>query len=185
MVREAGSKTKTGKPVPFRGIKPVGTPRPVGDTLVWNKLLLLYALPAVLALLFANRLRRYAWCASARCAGIASLALLFILVNLEVRQGFHGNILSGPPPTSAEWYAYSAAWVAFGTTLLVIGILTRGVTARYASLLVMLAAVLKVFLFDTRELKDLYRVVSFLGLGASLLLLAFLYQKFVFRRTQG
>ena len=31
MVRQAGSKTKTGKPVPFRGIKPVGKPRPVGE----------------------------------------------------------------------------------------------------------------------------------------------------------
>lgn len=161
---------------------PLWTPRPVGDAPVLNKLLFLYGLPAVLALLFAGRLRRYAWWSSARCAAIASLALWFILVNLEVRQGFHGSILAGPRPTNAEWYAYSAAWVGFGTTLLAVGILTGGVTARYASLIVMLAAVLKVFLFDTKELKDLYRVVSFLGLGASLLLLAFLYQRFVFRR---
>jgi DNA-binding GntR family transcriptional regulator len=31
MVRQAGSKTKTGKLVPFRGIKPAGKPRPVGE----------------------------------------------------------------------------------------------------------------------------------------------------------
>ena len=51
---------------------------------------------------------------------------------------------------------------------------------RYASLLVMLLAVGKVFLFDTAQLKDLYRVVSFLGLGVSLMLLAYLYNRFVF-----
>ena len=48
----------------------------------------------------------------------------------------------------------------------------------------MLAAVAKVFLSDTSHLRDLYRVVSFLGLGASLLLLAFLYQRFVFGRVR-
>ena len=37
------------------------------------------------------------------------------------------------------------------------------------------------FLFDTAHLADLYRVFSFLGLGLSLLLLAYLYQRFVFR----
>jgi len=42
-----------------------------------------------------------------------------------------------------------------------------------------------VFLWDLSELKDLYRVFSLLGLGASLLLLAFLYQKVVFRRPEA
>jgi uncharacterized membrane protein len=57
-------------------------------------------------------------------------------------------------------------------------------TLRWGSLAVMLAAVLKVFLWDLSELRDLYRVFSLLGLGASLLLLAFLYQKVVFRRPE-
>jgi uncharacterized membrane protein len=54
--------------------------------------------------------------------------------------------------------------------------------ARYASLGVMLLAVVKVFLFDTASLGDLYRVLSFLGLGLSLIVLGWLYQKFVFRQ---
>jgi uncharacterized membrane protein len=44
--------------------------------------------------------------------------------------------------------------------------------------------VAKVFLYDTANLSDLYRVFSFLGLGASLLLLAWVYQRFVFRETE-
>jgi uncharacterized membrane protein len=43
----------------------------------------------------------------------------------------------------------------------------------------MLIAVGKVFLFDTSELHDLWRVVSYLGLGLSLMFLAWLYRRFV------
>ena len=44
----------------------------------------------------------------------------------------------------------------------------------------MLVAVGKVFLVDTANLQDLYRVFSLFGLGVSLMLLAYLYQRFVF-----
>jgi uncharacterized membrane protein len=115
-------------------------------------------------------------------AGCWSLLASFLLVTLEVRQWFHGPYLDRAAASNAEWYAYSAAWVVFGTLLLVLGIITQGLTLRWASLLVMLLAVGKVFLSDTAHLRDLYRVLSLLGLGASLLLLAFLYQRFVFRR---
>jgi len=63
----------------------------------------------------------------------------------------------------------------------VLGILRRGKALRYASLAVMLLSVGKVFLYDTANLSDLYRVFSFLGLGVSLLALAWVYQRFVFR----
>jgi uncharacterized membrane protein len=69
--------------------------------------------------------------------------------------------------------------VAYGIALLVAGISRRSTALRYGSLAVMLLAVLKTFLYDTGRLSDLYRVLSFLGLGASLLLLAALYQKFI------
>jgi uncharacterized membrane protein len=49
---------------------------------------------------------------------------------------------------------------------------------RYASLVVMAATVIKVFLFDTSELRDLWRVISFLGLGLSLMALAWMYRRF-------
>ena len=44
----------------------------------------------------------------------------------------------------------------------------------------LLLAVGKVFLSDTAHLQDLYRVFSFLGLGVSLMILAYLYHRFVF-----
>ena len=64
--------------------------------------------------------------------------------------------------------------------MLVAGIVTRGSVLRYGSAAVMLLAVAKVFLVDLAHLQDLYRVFSLFGLGVSLMLLAYLYQRFVF-----
>ena len=68
----------------------------------------------------------------------------------------------------------------YGLVLLMLGIRSGGRLLRYASLAVMMLAVAKVFLYDTRNLGDLYRVLSYLGLGVSLFALAWLYQRFVF-----
>jgi uncharacterized membrane protein len=118
----------------------------------------------------------------ARAAAAAALLLLFLLVTLEVRQAFRGPFLDAGPAAHGEQYAYSAAWVLLGTGLLVAAITRHGSRPlRVASLLVMALAVAKVFLYDTAHLTDLYRVLSFLGLGLSLLLLAWIYQRYVFR----
>jgi uncharacterized membrane protein len=161
---------------------PLWTGEPVGTLPIFNWLVYVYGLPAALTALAGWRMTKVNVHLRTSC-GVAALLLLFVLISLLVRQAFQGPVLDGPEPTTAEWYAYSAAWVALGIALLVAGIATAGRTLRYASLVVMLLAVGKVFLFDTRHLSDLYRVFSFLGLGLSLLLLAWLYQRFVFRRS--
>ncbi|MBP7148908.1 MAG: DUF2339 domain-containing protein [Acidobacteria bacterium] len=163
---------------------PLWTPLAVGERPVLNALLLAYGLPALLALALAREYRGAGAPVGARLCATASLAFFFLLVSLEVRQAFHGGALSVGPMTNPELYSYSVAWVLFGTLLLALGIVTRGFVLRWASLAVMLLAVGKVFLFDMSELRDLYRVLSLFGLGVSLLLLAFLYQRFVFRVPQ-
>jgi uncharacterized membrane protein len=55
---------------------------------------------------------------------------------------------------------------------------------RYASLVVMLLTVGKVFLYDASQLTGLWRVVSFLGLGLSLLGLSWFYSRFIFVRDE-
>ncbi len=55
---------------------------------------------------------------------------------------------------------------------------------RYASAVVILLTVSKVFLIDASDLTGLYRVASFLGLGLSLIGIGYLYQRLLFRRGE-
>jgi len=165
-------------------LNPLWDHNAVGETPVFNLLLWIYALPAVVLGFGAAELRRRGSRKLPAALSTTVLILAFLLLTLEVRQAFHGNYLdglNGGESTVAERYSYSAAWILFGAALLVLGVLRRGKALRYASLAVTLLAVGKVFLYDTANLSDLYRVFSFLGLGVSLLALAWVYQRFVFR----
>jgi len=156
----------------------------VGATPVWNLLLVAFGMPALLLVLGTRELAlpRERWLAVALRG--AALALAFLWATLEVRHAFRGSDLAAGASSAAERFAYSAAWALFGTALLVAGVVRRNKGLRFAALAVMLLAVLKVFLLDASGLTGLYRVASFLGLGASLLLLAWLYQRFVFRAEE-
>jgi uncharacterized membrane protein len=159
---------------------PLFSPLEVGDFPILNALLVGFGLPAVLSVLVALALHRRGQIAVARFAAVGSLLFWLLLIVTEVRQAFHGRLLNEGPPQGAELYAYSAAFGLFGLLLLGLGIARRGLVLRWGSLAVMLLAAFKVFLWDLATLRDLYRVFSLLGLGASLLLLAWLYQRFVF-----
>jgi uncharacterized membrane protein len=106
---------------------------------------------------------------------------VFVLVTLEVRQFFQGEFLDAPGRLREEMMAYSLTWAALGAVFLIVGILRRSLLFRWASLIIMLITVVKVFIFDLADLRDLWRVVSFTGLGVSLMVLAFIYQRFIFR----
>lgn len=148
---------------------------------VFNTLLWTYGAPALLAVLLAWTCQRLGLTIPARAAGASSLVLLFLLVTLEVRHAIHGTILAGGSTGSGELYAYSVVWILLALALLAAGVATRGVVLRVGSAAVMAVAVFKVFLVDTASLDGLYRVFSLLCLGASLLGLAWVYQRFVFR----
>jgi len=157
---------------------------PVGDTPVFNALLFVYGLPALLALVAAAELLRRCETVVPRLLGLGGLALLFLLLTLEIRQSFRGSLLASGAATNVENYAYSAGWILFGLGLLLVGIVKSYPVFRYASLAVMILAIGKVFIYDMAHLKDLLlRGLSFLGLGVSLMLIGFLYLRFVFRRS--
>jgi uncharacterized membrane protein len=160
---------------------PLWTPLSVGETPIFNLLLLVYAAPAALLLIIARQLERRGEAQGALAAGAVSILLGFVFLSFEVRQWFQGEFLDGRTIGDAETYAYSAAWLAYGGALLAGGILGGGRALRYASLGVVVLAVCKVFLFDAAQLAGLYRVASFLGLGLCLLALGYVYQRLVFR----
>ncbi|MEQ8766551.1 MAG: DUF2339 domain-containing protein [Planctomycetota bacterium] len=165
---------------------PIGNGETVGEWPIVNELLILYGLPALLFGFLVRPSARAGLVPLARASSISTIWLVFVLVTLEVRQAFQGSDLTWTGELeSRESYAYSAAWLVLGMTLLALGLWRRGKTLRFASLVVLLAAIFKTFLFDMSNLRDLWRVASFFGLGAILLLVAWIYQRFVFGKTGG
>jgi uncharacterized membrane protein len=78
----------------------------------------------------------------------------------------------------------SIAWAAYSLALLVLGLQARLAAARWASLALLFLTIAKVFLLDLGRLDGLWRAASMLGLAVSLLLVSFLYQRFVFRKPE-
>jgi uncharacterized membrane protein len=153
----------------------------VGTTPVFNWLLYVYGLPMLLMAAFAYLARgTRAEAVAGKVASYGGWLLAFVLISLEVRQFFHRGFLDSGRILERENYWYSAVWILFALFLLAVGIMRKGKGPRIASLVVIFLAVTKVFVYDLRQLQDLYRVGSFLALGASLLLISFLYQRFVF-----
>ncbi len=113
--------------------------------------------------------------------------LAFQLVNIEVADWFStGRTLtldfSG---NLARDMTYSLAWAAFATILLLIGIRQNSKGARNASLGLLLITIFKVFLYDLWQLSQLYRVGSIIGLALVLILVSFLYQRYLGRGSRG
>jgi uncharacterized membrane protein len=113
-------------------------------------------------------------------AGVLALFLAFVLLSLEIRHAFHGTVLSRGPTTDGEWYAYSAGWLVYAAVLLALGIWRGAAGLRYASLAIVMLTVLKVFAFDMSALTGIFRALSFLGLGLTLIGLGYFYRRFVF-----
>lgn len=81
----------------------------------------------------------------------------------------HGNDAGGG-------VAISIAWALYGAVLIAVGIRLKDAVSRWDGLVLLAATVLKVLLFDLTEFDIVFRVVSALGLGVIMLVMAFLYQ---------
>ncbi|MEA2966286.1 MAG: hypothetical protein QOI46_6384, partial [Alphaproteobacteria bacterium] len=160
---------------------PFFTGEPVGGRFV-NLILLGYGLPAVLTAILAlvsrgRRPKEYS-----AVAAVTSVALALMYLSLEVRTLYHGEVLNEGDITDAEQYTYSAVWLVFGVTLLVVGMLLRSQAVRLASAAVVILTVFKVFLIDMSDLTGIYQSLSFIGLGIVLLGVGWLYQRLLFPR---
>jgi uncharacterized membrane protein len=73
--------------------------------------------------------------------------------------------------------AVSAFLMLYGGGLLAIGFWKRSGFVRWQALILLVFTIGKTFLYDTRNLSQGYRVLSFLGLGGLLMAVSFAYQK--------
>ena len=142
---------------------------------VLDALLTTYALPALLALW--ARLQLESRSRIATILAWYAFAAGFAWVTLEVRHIAHPGTmgLNDTPVLDWELWAWSGAWMAIAVGLMAAGLLRERRTLRLAALAVMAVVVAKVFLVDMAGLTGLWRVLSFLGLGLTLIGLGRLY----------
>ncbi|MCK1617917.1 DUF2339 domain-containing protein [Bradyrhizobium sp. 159] len=150
--------------------------------LVFNLLLLGYALPAVLMLLLSYAVAGHRPAAYANTIAGGALVFALTYVTLEIRRFYHGPVLLYGGTTGAEQYTYSIGWLAFGVVLLGVGILVNSERARLASAAVIALTILKAFVIDMSTLTGVYRALSFMCLGVVLVAIGWLYQRILFRR---
>lgn len=74
-------------------------------------------------------------------------------------------------------FSYSAFFMLYGAMLLALGFVRRSGFLRWQALVLMAFSIGKVFLVDMSELSQGFRILSFLGLGALLLGVSFVYQR--------
>lgn len=117
--------------------------------------------------------------AIARPRGLPALHILIANGYLlaAVSFGIHGFWLGMAGNGVPEQISYSAWFMLFGTAVLAAGFWRRSAALRWQGLLALCLSIGKVFLVDLRTLSTGYRVLSFLGLGALLLAVSFVYQK--------
>jgi uncharacterized membrane protein len=116
------------------------------------------------------------------------LAMLvgFGLVNVEVSHAFQdGGELALAEDGWVEGTVRSLSWAAYGIGLLFAGVRARVRLIRLVAFGFVLLGALKVFLVDLWALSGFARVISLLGLGGSLLLAAYLFERLVLREAPG
>lgn len=111
--------------------------------------------------------------------GVQILTMLLVVgfAWATLRQLFHGSLLDEAGVAPAENILRSILILALAIGFLLWGIRTGRHDWRIASLVLMLGAVGKVFLFDASGLEGLLRIASFVALGFSLIGIGWLYSR--------
>lgn len=117
-----------------------------------------------------------------------SLLILYVLT-IEINDVFakqiylstNGISISGSnfgDYTSSKQLIISAVWLIYSIALLFWGIVKKAKQVRIIALTLLGVTILKVFIFDLSFLNQLYRIISFVGLGGVLMILSYVYQKY-------
>ena len=108
--------------------------------------------------------------------------LLFLLVNIQIADSFSGagaQLTFNFSGAFAQDMAYSLAWALFAFALLSVGFRLKNSPTRYAGMGLLVMTLCKLFLHDLWRLGGLYRIGSLIGLAAVLIVVSFIYQRFL------
>ncbi|HEX3470802.1 MAG TPA: DUF2339 domain-containing protein [Silvibacterium sp.] len=124
----------------------------------------------------------FSWRVTAAAAVLAVNVLILLAIGWEIHNYWWFVRYSGDWSVMHEYrmyaqFTYSAFFMIFGAALLAVGFWKRSAFLRWQALVLLAVSIGKVFLIDVSQLSQGYRIVSFLGLGALLLGVSFVYQK--------
>lgn len=122
------------------------------------------------------------WPAIAVVSGLLINILILVAISLEIHAywwntGWHGRWDLYSRYRMDAQFTYSAFFMIFGAVLLALGFARRSAFLRWQALILLAFSIAKVFLFDTSQLSQGFRILSFLALGALLLAVSFVYQR--------
>ncbi len=130
------------------------------------------------------------WPSIALATGLIVTILILAAISLEIHaywwtQRWHGQMEMYDQYKIHAQFTYSAFFMAFGAILLALGFQRHSAFFRWQALVLLSFSIGKVFLVDVSELSQGYRILSFLGLGALLLGVSFIYQRDWFNLRGG
>ncbi len=108
--------------------------------------------------------------------------LTFLLVNIEIADYFSpaGERLTfNFSGRFDQDMAYSLSWGVFAFSMLIIGFKWKNTPVRFSGMGLLVVTLLKLFLHDLWRLGGLYRIGSLIGLAVLLMLISFIYQRFL------
>ena len=108
---------------------------------------------------------------------IIALNLVAVLACVRELETAWRHSYGSPEADLQRSLAISAFLMLYGAGLLAVGFWKRSAFIRWQALILLVFTIGKTFLYDTRDLSQGYRVLSFLGLGALLMAISFAYQK--------
>jgi len=113
---------------------------------------------------------------------VAVIGIVFAWLNLAIVDAFSegSRLVLDLERRPARDLTISLSWVGYAGALLAIGMVKQSRGLRWLSLIFLVLSIGKVFLYDLGQLRDLYRVLSLLGLALSLIGVSLAYQRFVF-----
>jgi uncharacterized membrane protein len=117
------------------------------------------------------------WLEIAAASIIAFNLAAIISIVRELELFWYNPTVYNPDAELQKSLAISAFLMLYGALLLAAGFWRRSAFVRWQALLLLVFTIAKTFLYDLRNLSQGYRVLSFLGLGALLMAISFVYQK--------
>jgi uncharacterized membrane protein len=110
-------------------------------------------------------------------ASIIALNLVAVLACVREFDTTWRHSYGNPEADLKKSLAISAFLMLYGAGLLAVGFWKRSAFLRWQAIILLVFTIGKTFLYDTRDLSQGYRILSFLGLGALLMAISFAYQK--------